>query len=56
MKKNASFDSALEVLGEIRENVQTCCAITMDPDDVEGMIDELEDIIIRMQKLVTGQK
>ena len=56
MKKTASFESALEVLEEIRENVQTCCAITMDPDDVEGMIDELEDILIRMKKLVSGQK
>ena len=56
MKKNASFNSALEVLEQIRENVHTCCAITMDPDDVEVLIDELGDIIIRMQKLVTGQK
>jgi hypothetical protein len=56
MKKNASFNSALEVLEEIRENVQTCCAITMDPDDVESLIDELEDIIVRMKKLVSGQK
>ena len=56
MKKSASFDSALEVLSEIKDNVQTCCAITMDPDEVEILIDELEDIIIRMQKLVTGQK
>lgn len=56
MKKNASFNSALDVLNEIRDNVQTCCAITMDPDDVESLIDELEDIITRMQKLVLGQK
>jgi len=56
MKKQASFQSALEVLEEIRENVTVCCAITMDPDDVEVLIDELEDIILRMEKLVTGQK
>ena len=56
MKRNASVNSALEVLEEIRENVQTCCAITMDPDDVESLIDELEDIIVRMKKLVSGQK
>ena len=56
MKRNASFDSALEIIGELKENIQTCCAITMDPDDVEALVDELEDIVIRMKKLVTDQK
>jgi hypothetical protein len=56
MKRNASVNSALEVLEEIRENVQTCCAITMDPDDVEVLIDELEDILNRMYNTMTGQK
>tara|TARA_R100001443_G_scaffold109737_1_gene121237 strand:+ start:1847 stop:2017 length:171 start_codon:yes stop_codon:yes gene_type:complete len=56
MRKNASFQSALEVLSEIKENVGTCCAITMDPDDVENLIDELEDILNRMHNLVTGKK
>ncbi len=55
MKKNASFQSAFEVLNEIKENVGTCCAITMDPDDVENLIDELEDILNRMHNLVMGK-
>jgi len=56
MKRHASFNSALELVAELRENIQTCCAITMDPDEVDDLIDELEDVIVRMQKLVTGQK
>ena len=45
MKRNASVNSALEVLEEIRENVQTCCAITMDPDEVLDLIDKLEEYL-----------
>lgn len=56
MKKTASFQSALEVLSEIKENIGTCCAITMDPDEVEVLVDELEDILNRMNNLVTGKK
>jgi hypothetical protein len=36
---------ALEVLEEIAENVNTCCAITMDPDDVLVLIDKLKIFI-----------
>ena len=55
-KRSASFQSAFEVLEEIKENVQICCAITMDPEEAECLIDELEDILIRMENLVTGKK
>lgn len=55
-KKTASFQYALEVLDEIRENIGTCCAITMDPDEVEVLVDELEDILNRMYNTVTGKK
>ena len=55
-KKTASFQSALEVLNEIRENIGTCCAITMDPDEVEVLVDELEDILHRMHNTVIGKK
>ena len=27
-------DEALELLSEIEENVNVCCAVTMDPDEV----------------------
>ena len=36
---------ALLLLAQIRQHVITCCAVTMDPDDVEGLIDKLKVII-----------
>ena len=29
-----SKEEAIEILSEIKENVNTCCAITMEPDEV----------------------
>ena len=40
-----SKEEALEVLEEIRENVNTCCAITMEPEEVLILIDKLKDFI-----------
>ncbi len=40
-----SKKEALEVLEEIRENVNTCCAITMEPDEVLILISKLENFI-----------
>ena len=39
------MDEALELLNEIEENVNICCAITMDPDEVQEMIDKLRSIL-----------
>jgi|TARA_B100000780_G_scaffold94858_1_gene66078 hypothetical protein len=36
---------ALRILDDIEENVNTCCAITMDPDDVLLLIDKLKSYI-----------
>jgi hypothetical protein len=36
---------ALETLEVIAENVNTCCAITMEPDDVLVMIDKLREYL-----------
>jgi len=36
---------ALEILTEIRGQVNICCAITMEPDEVLALLDELEKII-----------
>ncbi len=36
---------ALSILEEIKENVNTCCAITMDPDDVLDLIEKLENYL-----------
>jgi 3-deoxy-D-arabino-heptulosonate 7-phosphate (DAHP) synthase class II len=38
-------DEALELLSEIEENVNVCCAVTMDPDEVLELIDKLRKII-----------
>jgi len=38
-------DKALELLEQIEENVSVCCAITMEPDEVLVMIEELRATI-----------
>ena len=38
-------EQALEILQEIKENVHTCCAITMEPDEVLVMLDKIETYI-----------
>jgi hypothetical protein len=44
------MEEALELLEEISEHVGTCCAITMEPDEVQAMIDKLKEKIIQMSK------
>tara|TARA_R100000455_G_C6250374_1_gene107149 strand:- start:37 stop:171 length:135 start_codon:yes stop_codon:yes gene_type:complete len=38
-------EEAIEILGEIKENVSICCAITMDPDEVLDLIEKLEEYL-----------
>ena len=40
-----SKEAAIEILSEIKENVNTCCAITMDPDEVLDLIERLEEYL-----------
>jgi|TARA_B100001778_G_C18010705_1_gene372130 hypothetical protein len=40
-----SKEEALEILEEVKENVNTCCAITMEPDEVLDLIEKLEKFI-----------
>ena len=40
-----SKEEALDILEEIKENVNTCCAITMEPDEVLDLIDKLEEYL-----------
>ena len=42
-------EKALEILEEIRSNVCICCAVTMEPDEVEELIDKL-------RKFLNGQR
>ena len=39
------MEEALNLLNEIEENVNICCAITMDPEEVQEMIDKLRNIL-----------
>ena len=38
-------EKALNLLEQIRQHVITCCAVTMEPDEVEDLIDKLKVII-----------
>ena len=44
------IEEALEILQEIEENVGTCCAITMDPEEVEELIYKLRTILENLKK------
>ena len=39
------MERALELLEQIEENVSVCCAITMEPDEVLALIEELRAIL-----------
>tara|TARA_R110000744_G_scaffold368739_2_gene478738 strand:- start:11 stop:142 length:132 start_codon:yes stop_codon:yes gene_type:complete len=39
------MEKALELLDEIEENINICCAITMDPEEVQELIDKLRKIL-----------
>jgi len=41
---------ALEILKEIEDNIEVCCAITMDPDDILVLIDKLKEILNNYDK------
>jgi|TARA_R110000796_G_scaffold58863_1_gene135667 hypothetical protein len=49
MIRNEEFNKALELLNEIEENTDTCCAITMDPEDVSVLINKLRTIIEKLK-------
>tara|TARA_R110000824_G_scaffold113599_5_gene263369 strand:- start:5179 stop:5322 length:144 start_codon:yes stop_codon:yes gene_type:complete len=38
-------EEALKILDKIKENVNECCAITMEPDTVLDLIEELKNIL-----------
>jgi hypothetical protein len=40
-----SREQALQILQEIKENVHSCCAITMEPDHVLVLLDKLQKYI-----------
>ena len=44
------MDEALQILDEIQEQVNTCCAITMYPEDVEQLIEKLRQLLIKLKE------
>ena len=44
------MSKALDLLDEISEHIGVCCAITMDPDEVQDLIDQLKEEIIELGK------
>ena len=39
------FKEALKILEQIEENVNVCCAVTMEPDEVLDLIDKLKKFL-----------
>ena len=48
IKLKVMKDKALALLEQIEANVSVCCAITMEPEEVLAMIDELRDEISKL--------
>ena len=44
------MEEAIKILDEIEENVEVCCAITMEPDDVLVLINKLRQILTEYKK------
>tara|TARA_R110000737_G_C14251150_1_gene426671 strand:+ start:314 stop:454 length:141 start_codon:yes stop_codon:yes gene_type:complete len=40
-----SSEEALLILEEIEENINICCAVTMEPDEVLVLIDKLKEYL-----------
>jgi PII-like signaling protein len=45
MKSIVDKQEALRILEKIEENINVCCAITMEPDEVLALIDKLRKIL-----------
>ena len=45
MIQNVEYKEALKILNQIEEQVDTCCAVTMYPEDVLELISKLRTII-----------
>ena len=45
MTQKEEFNKAIEILDTIEENINICCAVTMEPDEVLDLIEKLEKFI-----------
>ena len=41
MTQKEEFNEAIEILYTIEENINMCCAVTMEPDEVLVLVDKL---------------
>ena len=45
MTQKEEFDKAIETLDTIEENINICCAVTMEPDEVLELVDKLRKFL-----------
>ena len=45
MTQKEELKKALDILEQIEENVNICCAVTMEPDEVLELIDKLKEFL-----------
>ena len=45
MTQKEEFDKAIKILEEIEENINICCAVTMEPDEVLDLVDKLRKFL-----------
>ena len=45
MTQKEEFDKAIETLDTIEENINMCCAVTMEPDEVLVLVDKLRKFL-----------
>ena len=45
MTQKEEFKEALDILEQIEENINICCAVTMEPDEVLELIDKLKKFL-----------
>ena len=50
MTQKEEFDKAVEILDTIEENINICCAITMEPDEVLELVDKLRKFLNEQAK------
>ena len=49
MIENKMKERLIEFIDQIEEKVLTCCAVTMEPDEVLDLIDRLKELIEEME-------
>ena len=45
MIQKEEFDKAIEILDTIEENINVCCTVTMEPDEVLELVDKLRKFL-----------